>query len=269
MRVALIQMNSRDDKATNLARAEALLDEAAARGAELAVLPELFTYLGPGKRHPEVAEPIPGPTSTRLGDLARRHRLWLVAGSSLEAVPGQERFFNTSLAFDPAGGIVARYRKLHLFDVDVAWQSYRESATVAPGQEVVTAELAGVTVGLTICYDLRFPELYRRLAVRGARIITVPAAFTLETGKDHWEVLLRARAIEQQVFVLAAAQVGTHPPGNACYGNAMVVDPWGVVLARAGDGEGVVTTDLDLGGQDKVRKGLPSLQHLRHDLFSL
>lgn len=268
MRVALIQMNSRDDKAVNLARAEALLDEARARGAELAVLPELFTYLGSSRRHPQVAEPIPGPTSERLGALARRHRLWLVAGSYLEAVPGQTRFFNTSLAFDPAGTIVARYRKLHLFDVDVAWQSYRESATVAPGQEVVAAELAGVTVGLTVCYDLRFPELYRRLALRGARLITVPSAFTLETGQDHWEVLLRARAIEQQVFVLAAAQTGSHAPGRACYGHAMVVDPWGIVLVDAGDGEGVVTADLDLARQERVRKGLPALEHLRHDLFA-
>ncbi|MBI2459937.1 MAG: carbon-nitrogen hydrolase family protein [Candidatus Rokubacteria bacterium] len=269
MRVALIQMNSRDDKAANLARAETLLDEARVRGAELAILPELFPYLGPRRRHPEVAEPIPGPTSERLGELARRHRLWLVAGSYLEAVPGQERFFNTSLAFDPVGAIVARYRKLHLFDVDVAWQAYRESATVTPGRDVVTAELAGVTVGLTICYDLRFPELYRRLALRGARLITVPSAFALETGKDHWEVLLRARAIEQQVFILAAAQVGTHAPGRACYGHAMVVDPWGAVLADAGDREGVVTAELDLAYQETVRKGLPALQHLRHDLFAI
>ena len=266
--MALIQMNSRDDKAANLARAEALLAEARARGAELAVLPELFTYLGPRRRHPEVAEAIPGPTSERLGELARRHRLWLVAGSYLEAVPGQERFFNTSLAFDPAGEIVARYRKLHLFDVDVAWQAYRESATVAPGGDVVTADLAGVTVGLTVCYDLRFPELYRRLAVRGARLVTVPSAFAMETGKDHWEVLLRARAIEQQVFILAAAQTGTHAPGRACYGHTMVVDPWGAILADAGDREGVVTAELDLAYQETVRKGLPALQHLRHDLFA-
>ena len=159
MRVAVIQMNSRDDKAANLAKAEALLADAAGRGAELAVLPELWSYLGPKDRHARVAEPIPGPTSDLLARIARRHRLWLVGGSSLEAVAGEPRLFNTCLALGPDGEIVARYRKLHLFDVDVGGYSYRESATMAAGGEVVTAELNGVKVGLTICYDLRFPEL--------------------------------------------------------------------------------------------------------------
>lgn len=268
MRVAVVQMNSRDDKAANLAKAEALLDEAAARGAEFAVLPELWTYLGPKDRHARVAEPIPGPTSDLLAQIACRHRLWLVGGSYLESAPGQPRLFNTCLAFSPDGEIVARYRKLHLFDVDVGGYSYRESATMAAGDEAVLAELSGVKVGLTICYDLRFPELYRRLAVGGARIITVPSAFTRETGKDHWEVLLRSRAIENQVFILAAAQVGNHPPGRACYGNALIADPWGVVLARAGYQECVVTADLDLEYQEQVRKELPSLEHRRTDLFA-
>lgn len=268
MRVAVVQMNSRDDKPANLATAEALLAEAAARGAELAVLPELWTYLGPKDRHARVAEPIPGPTSDFLATIARRHRLWLVGGSYLERVADQPRFFNTSIALSPDGEIVTRYRKLHLFDVDVGGYSYRESATMAPGDEVVTAELSGVKIGLTICYDLRFPELYRRLAVAGARIITVPSAFTRETGKDHWEVLLRCRAIENQVFVLAAAQVGTHPPGHASYGNALIADPWGVVLARAGYQECVVTAELDLEYQEQVRKELPSLEHRRTDLFT-
>lgn len=268
MRVAVVQMNSRDDKAANLAKAEALLDEEAARGAEFAVLPELWTYLGPKDRHARVAEPIPGPTSDLLAQIACRHRLWLVGGSYLESAPGQPRLFNTCLAFSPDGEIVARYRKLHLFDVDVGGYSYRESATMAAGDEAVLAELSGVKVGLTICYDLRFPELYRRLAVGGARIITVPSAFTRETGKDHWEVLLRSRAIENQVFILAAAQVGNHPPGRACYGNALIADPWGVVLARAGYQECVVTADLDLEYQEQVRKELPSLEHRRTDLFA-
>lgn len=268
MRVVVVQMNSRDDKAANLAKAEALLAEAAARGAEFAVLPELWTYLGPKDRHARVAEPIPGPTSDLLAQIARRHRLWLVGGSYLESAPGQPRLFNTCLAFSPDGEIVARYRKLHLFDVDVDGYSYRESATMAAGDDVVATELCGVKVGLTICYDLRFPELYRRLAVGGARIITVPSAFTRETGKDHWEVLLRSRAIENQVFILAAAQVGNHPPGRACYGNALIADPWGVVLARAGYQECVVTADLDLEYQEQVRKELPSLEHRRTDLFA-
>ncbi len=268
MRVAVVQMNSRDDKPANLAKAEALLAEAAARGAELVVLPELWSYLGPKDRHARVAEPIPGPISDFLGGIARRHRLWLVAGSYLEAVADQPRLFNTCLALSPAGEIVARYRKLHLFDVDVGGQSYRESATMAAGGEVVATELNGVKVGLTICYDLRFPEIYRRLAVGGAKIITVPSAFTRETGKDHWEVLLRSRAIENQVFILAAAQVGSHPLGRACYGNALVADPWGVVLARAGYQECVVTVELDLEYQEQVRKELPSLEHRRTDLFT-
>ncbi len=268
MRVAVVQMNSRDDKAANWAKAEAFLAEAGARGAEIAVLPELWSYLGPKERHPQVAETIPGPTLDFLAGIARRHRFWLVAGSYLETVAGEPRFFNTSLAFGPDGEIVARYRKLHLFDVDVDGSSFRESATMAPGREVVTAELNGVPVGLTICYDLRFPELYRRLAVNGAKIITAPSAFTRETGKDHWEVLLRSRAIENQVFILAAAQVGSHPPGQACYGNALISDPWGVVLARAGYQECVVVAELDLDYQEKVRKEIPSLAHRRNDLFS-
>lgn len=269
MRVAVVQMNSRDDKAANLTKAERLLAEAAARRAELAVLPELWTYLGPRDRHPQVAEAIPGPTSDLLAGIARRHRLWLVGGSYLERVSGEARFFNTCLALNPDGEIVARYRKLHLFDVDVGGYSYRESASMAPGEEVVVADLGSVRVGLTICYDLRFPELFRRLAVVGAQLITVPSAFTRETGKDHWEVLLRARAIENQVFVLAAAQVGNHPPGQACYGNALIADPWGVVVARAGYQECVVTAELDLDYQEQVRKELPSLVHRRTDLFAI
>lgn len=268
MRVAVVQMNSRDDKPANLAKAEALLAEAAARGAELAVLPELWSYLGPKDRHAQVAEPIPGPTSDFLAGIARRHRLWLVAGSYLEAVADQSRLFNTCLALSPDGEILARYRKLHLFDVDVGGFSYRESATMAAGGEVVATDLSGVRVGLTICYDLRFPEIYRRLAVGGAKIITVPSAFTRETGKDHWEVLLRSRAIENQVFILAAAQVGTHPPAHSCYGNALIADPWGVVLARAGYQECVVSAELDLEYQEQVRKELASLEHRRTDLFT-
>ncbi len=268
MRVALVQMNSQDDKAANLERAEGLVAQAAAWGPDLVVLPELWTYLGPRKRHAEVAEPIPGETSELLARLAARYRFWLVGGSWLEAVEGSERFYNTSLAFNPDGEIVARYRKLHLFDVEVDGKVYAESATMAPGDEVVVAELGGAPVGLTICYDLRFPELYRRLAARGARLVTVPSAFTMETGKDHWEVLLRARAIENQVCVLAAAQCGPHPPANACYGNAMIVDPWGTVLARAGYREGVVVADVNLAEQERLRLSLPALQHRRADLFT-
>jgi predicted amidohydrolase len=268
VRVALVQLNSRDDKADNLERAERLVGQAAAWGSDLVVLPELWTYLGPRKRHPEVAEPIPGETSDFLGRLAARYRFWLVGGSYLESVEGQERLHNTSIVLNPDGEIVTRYRKLHLFDIEVDGKVYEESATVAPGSETVLATLAGVPVGLTICYDLRFPELYRRLTARGARLITVPAAFTLETGKDHWEVLLRARAIENQVYLLAAAQCGSHPPNHACFGNSMIVDPWGVVVARGAYREGVVVADVDLAGAERIRKSLPALAHRREDLFT-
>jgi predicted amidohydrolase len=268
VRIALVQMNSRDDKAENLEQAERLVGQAAAWGSDLVVLPELWTYLGPRKRHSEVAEPIPGETSEFLSRLAARYRFWLVGGSYLEQVEGAERFHNTSVVFDPDGEVVARYRKLHLFDVEVDGKLYEESATVAPGAEAVVVSLAGVPVGLSICYDLRFPELYRRLAARGARLVTVPAAFTMETGKDHWEVLLRARAIENQVYVLAAAQCGTYPPGNACFGHSMIVDPWGVVVAQGGYREGVVVADVDLGHADRIRKSLPALAHRREELFT-
>ncbi len=268
MRVALIQMNSRDEKAENLERAEMLVAQAAAWGSDLVLLPELWTYLGPRKRHAEVAEPIPGDTTEFLGRLSARYRFWVVGGSFLEATEGSERLYNTSVVMSPDGEVVARYRKLHLFDVEVDGRTYQESATMVAGDEVVVASLAGVPVGLSICYDVRFPELYRRLAAWGARLVTVPAAFTLETGKDHWEVLLRARAIENQVYVLAAAQCGSHPPGNACFGNSMIVDPWGTVVARAGYREGVVVADVDLGHAERVRKTLPALAHRRGDLFT-
>ena len=269
MRVAVVQMNSTEDKAQNVSTAERLLHEAADRSAELAVLPELFTYLGRRRGHREAAEAIPGPTSELLARVARQHGMRIVGGSFLEAVAAQERYFNTCLAFEADGSIVARYRKLHLFDVDVEGNRYRESDTMSPGEDVVLTKLGDVPVGLTICYDLRFPELYRRLGTGGARIITAPSAFTFETGKDHWDLLVRTRALENQVFVLAAAQFGAHPPGLACYGNAMIVDPWGTVLARAPEGEGVVVAELDFEHQDEIRKSLPALSHRRTEILGL
>ncbi len=268
MRVALIQMNSRDDPEANLREASRLIEAAAAEGADLAALPELFTYLGPGSAHPRVAESIPGPTTERLSVLAARHRMFILGGSILERVPGESRFSNTSTLFDRAGNLIARYRKLHLFDVDLAGQApYRESATMAPGGEVVTADTEFGRVGLSICYDLRFPELYRSLASQGAEIIFVPAAFTLHTGKDHWEVLLRARAIENQTYVVAPAQLGAHPPARECYGNSLVADPWGSVIARAPNRVGITLATLDLNYLKRVRRELPALAHRRRDLL--
>jgi predicted amidohydrolase len=269
MKVAVVQMNSGEDKVQNLSTAERLLVEAAERGAALAVLPELFTYLGRRRGHRDVADAVPGTTSELLTRIARQRHLHIVGGSFLETASGHERLFNTCLAIDADGSIVARYRKLHLFDVDVDGHRYRESDTMSPGEDVVLTKLGDVAIGLTICYDLRFPELYRRLGAGGARIITAPSAFTFETGKDHWDLLVRTRAVENQVFLLAAAQVGPHPPGLACYGNALIVDPWGTVLARAPEGEGVVVADLDFVHQDRVRASLPALNHRRTEILGL
>lgn len=269
MRAAVIQMNSQDDKEANLRAAERGIEDAGRRGAELVLLPELFTYLGPPGGNRAAAEPVPGPATQRLAAMAAKHRLTLIGGSLLERDGGDERLYNTSPVFDRMGRLVARYRKIHLFDVDLPGEPpYRESATIAPGRDAAVVESPFGWIGLSICYDLRFPELSRRLTALGAELITVPAAFTAETGKDHWEVLLRARAIENQVFVLAAAQVGTHPPNRACHGHSMIIDPWGTVLARAPHREAVVLADLDLDDVKRVRRQLPALQHRRPDLFS-
>ncbi len=265
MRVAVCQVNPGEDVEKNLRAAEELLAEAAEAGADLAGLPELFTYMGPAVRHAEVAEPVPGPTSERLAEAARRHRMWILGGSIYEREG--DRIYNTSLLFDRAGEVVARYRKVHLFDVDLPGQPpIRESATFTPGEQMVTAEVEGVRVGLSICYDVRFPELYRMLVAQGAEVLCVPAAFTEETGRDHWEVLVRARAIEDQCFVVAPAQWGPWGPARdnrRCHGDSLIVDPWGRVLARLGEGVGVAWADLDLEELRRVRERLPALRHRR------
>ena len=268
MRIALCQVNAGDDPEANRKVAGELLDAAAEGGAELAGLPELFTYLGPTSRHADVAEPIPGPTSEWLREIAARHGMWILGGSFLEADGGG--VFNTSLLLDHRGEIVASYRKIHRFDVDLPGQPpIRESATVAAGDRLVTVDTEFGVIGLSICYDLRFPELYRALAGRGAVLLFVPAAFTLETGRDHWEVLLRARAIENQAFVVAPAQWGAwgRPEDNRrCYGRSLVADPWGTVIATAPDGVGVTFADLDLAAIERVRGRLPALSHRRPDV---
>ena len=268
LRVAAVQMNSRDDKPANLATALALIDRAAATGARLVALPEVWAYLGPQEGNRDSAEPIPGPTTDALAERARRHGIYLHAGSIYEERPGDPRIFNTTVVLDPRGEVVAKYSKIHMFDVVLdGVASYEESATISPGDEVVTLDVDGVTVGLAICYDLRFPELFRILALRGAEVIVLPAAFTLTTGKDHWEVLIRARAIENSVYMVAAAQVGQHPPGNWCYGRSMIVDPWGTVLATAPDVETVVAADLDRALLRKVRRQVPSLANRMPDRY--
>ena len=266
MRAAVIQMNSTADKARNLERARRLVAEAASAGAELAVLPEKWNYLSANAA--EGAEELASsPTLAAAAGWAREHSIDLIAGSIAERVEGSESSFNTSCLIDRHGELVASYRKLHMFDVEVDGVSYRESDHERAGDAIVGAEAAGVQVGMTVCYDLRFPELYRILAVRGARVLTVPSAFTLPTGRDHWHVLLRARAIENQAFVLAANQVGKAPPHYESYGHSLIADPWGTVLAEVEDGEGVAVAELDLERQDQIRASLPSLANRRSGAY--
>jgi deaminated glutathione amidase len=263
MRVAVCQLNSRDDRAANLAVARDLLDRAAAAGADLAVLPEYVDYLGRSAGEPK-PEAVDGEFATFFAQAARRLGIWVLAGSFHEAGPDPQRTHNTSLVFDRAGELAGVYRKIHLYDVEIPGRvSYQESRTVAPGTQTSVVDVEGVRVGLSICYDLRFPELYRQLAVAGAQVLVVPAAFMMHTGRDHWEVLLRARAIENQCYVVAAGQIGDHEPGRTCFGRSMVVDPWGTVVAQAPDTVGVTVADLDLDRLATIRAELPSLTNRR------
>jgi deaminated glutathione amidase len=273
VRVALLQLNSRDDKAANIAEAEAAIIHAAEAGARLVVLPELWTYLGPAAGNRANAEPIPGRVTERLADLARRYAITLHGGSMLEAPAEgavESRPYNTAVLFDAAGRLAATYRKIHLFDaapVD-GDTPYLESDSTAAGDRIVALEVDGLRVGLATCYDLRFPELFRALVLAGAELILLPAAFTRETGAVHWEPLLRARAIENGCFVLAAGQTGPHPPARVCHGRSMVVDPWGTVLAEAGDGPDVLLAELDLTRVSEVRRRMPSLANRRPDVYA-
>lgn len=263
MRVAVCQLNARDDRAANLAAAEELLVRAADAGSDLAVLPEYVDYLGPAVGLPE-PELVEGEVANFFARTAQRLGMWIVAGSFHEAGPDPEHTYNTSLVFDRCGALAASYRKIHLYDVEIPDRvSFLESATVAPGGEPVVVSVEGLRVGLSICYDLRFPELYRQLVAAGAQLLVVPAAFMLHTGRDHWEVLLRARAIENQCFVAAAGQIGDHEPGRTCFGRSMVIDPWGTVLSQVPDGVGLATADLDLDRLRTIRAELPSLANRR------
>jgi len=264
IRAAAVQLNSTEDSERNLGAADRLTRAAAAAGADLVVLPEKFTLLGREEQTVAGAESLDGRAIGWARDLARELRIDLVAGSIAERRPERDKLSNTSVHLAPDGEVRAVYRKIHMFDVEVGGVEYRESATEEPGDEIVLSELAGsLPIGLTVCYDLRFPELYRILAVRGARVIALPSAFTKVTGTAHWEVLVRARAIENQAFMVAADQVGTHPPDKESFGGSMIVDPWGEVLARAPDEECFVVADLDLERQAEVRERLPSLANRR------
>ncbi|MEA2397081.1 MAG: deaminated glutathione amidase [Thermoleophilaceae bacterium] len=268
MRAGAVQLTSTDDRDRNLAAADRLTRAAAADGAELIVLPEKFNAIGDDEVLRAHAEPLDGPTINWARETARELGVDLVAGSIAERRDGHDKLSNTSVQVGPDGEVKAVYRKIHMFDVVVDGVEYRESAAEERGDEVVLSETAGgVPLGLTVCYDLRFPELYRILAVRGARVVTLPAAFTKVTGRAHWEILIRARAIENQSFVVAADQFGAHGDGKESFGGSTIVDPWGQVLARAEDGEGFVTADLDLARQDEVRAQLPSLANRMPDAY--
>ena len=270
LRIGLVQLNSQHDRAANLATIDRLVGEAAGRGARFVMLPEHAPYLGPQAGYQEGAEAIPGPTSERYAALARQHSIYLHAGSMVEATDIPGKYANTTLVFDPNGAIIARYRKIHLYDVEIPGRvSSRESDSVAPGDEIVTVEIEGVTFGLAICYDLRFPELFRLLALKGAEVLVNPAAFTLYTGRDHWDILLRARAIENQAWMLAAAQWGKHEPHGVCYGRSLIADPWGTVIAQANDGVGIIVADVDTALVQQQRTELPSLANRQPAAYTL
>jgi predicted amidohydrolase len=265
LRAAAVQLNSTENKERNLEVAERLIRAAAGDGAGLIALPEKWNQLAAGDVLRDGAEPLDGRSLGAARSWAQELGVHLLAGSISE-LAADGRSHNTSVLIGPDGTDVAIYRKIHMFDVEVGGVSYRESESEDAGTEIVTAPLEGLIAGLSVCYDLRFPELYRILAVRGARLVTVPSAFTMVTGRDHWQVLLRARAIENQLFVIAPNQFGEAPPFHS-YGRSMIVDPWGVVLATAPDEECFIAADLDLASQERVRESLPSLANRRPEAY--
>lgn len=261
MRVAAVQLNSRHDKDLNLKTAVDAVGTAAEGGARFVLLPEYVDYLGTAEGAAAAAEPEGGPAESAFAEAARTHGVWLHCGSIRVAAP-DGRSCNTSLVFAPDGSVAARYRKIHLFDVDIPdGVTYRESDSVAPGKDLVTCDVDEWRVGLSICYDLRFPELYRGLALAGATLVVVPAAFTFYTGRYHWEPLLRARAIENQAYVLAAGQHGRHNEKRETFGHSLLVDPWGRVVGEQAEGDGVVVATLDRALVDETRRNMPCAMH--------
>ena len=264
--IGVIQMDSQSDKQKNLAQAVSFIKEAAEKGARIAVLPESMSYLG--NEYIASAEPVPGPTADILSSLARELGIWIHCGS-ITVLEDPEIPCNMSILFDPEGKIFAKYRKLHMFDVEIAdGPSYKESDENIPGEEIVLAKTELGTLGFSVCYDMRFCEIYRLMALNGAQIIFVPSDFTLNTGKDHWEPILRTRAIENACYVVAPAQIGVKPKLQA-YGKSMVIDPWGNVIAMAPDRPGVILAEIDLSRVDEIRSQIPALKNRREDIYSL
>ena len=259
---AAVQMLATSDKEANLREAEGWIRQAHAEGARLVVLPEVFNWRGRGRETAANSEPVPGSSTERMSALAAELGLYVLAGSILEAADAEGRAYNTSVLVGPGTGIIAKYRKIHLFDVDIEGEApIRESEFRRPGEAVVLADTPLCPMGLSICYDLRFPELYRQLSAAGAKVIFVPSVFTVPTGRAHWEALLRARAIENQVYIIAPDQTGDHPASMSAYGHSMIVDPWGKVIAEADTEPGLVLAPIDLDYLENVRRRLPALSH--------
>lgn len=266
--MAVVQMDSQSDKQANLAKVEKFVAEAARRNANFVSFPENVNYIGDADGKKASAEIIPGTTSKIFSKLAIKHKLWIHCGSYAEKIPNEDRVYNISIVVNPKGDIVSRYRKIHLYDVDISnGPAVKESAAVVPGKDIESFKTDFGLMGLTICYDMRFPELYRILALRGAKLIFVPANYTLFTGKDHWEVVLRTRAIENQCFIVAPGQCGIKPAFQA-YGRSMVIDPWGTVIAQASDGEGLCLTEIDIARVDAIRQQLPSLPNRKPESYN-
>jgi deaminated glutathione amidase len=267
--VALVQLDATGDVDANIERAIAMADEAADGGARLVVLPEYLQYRGGDDGFRDSARPIPGPFTDAFADVARRRDAWILVGSLAEGASGSPRPCNTSVLIAPDGSIAATYRKIHMFDVAVDHGPVdTESARVTPGDRAVLADVDGIKIGMTVCYDLRFPELYQTLALAGAEVFTIPSNFTERTGRDHWEVLLRARAIENGAWVLAPGQSGG-PPGHPAFGRSMVIDPWGTVVAQAPDGVGITRADVETDRVAAVRRQIPSLANRRPEAYRL
>ena len=268
MKIAAIQLNSREDKQVNLNKAVTFIEKAANDGAELVSLPEYFNFMGEESKKKVNAESIPdGETTTVLSQLAKKHNIFIHVGSILEKY-SEEKSYNTSFIIGQNGEILDKYRKVHLFDIEIEdMPAYKESDTIQAGDSPVLVDLPIGKAGLSICYDLRFSELYRNYALNGAKVLFIPAAFTLYTGMLHWEVLLRARAIENQCYVVAAGQFGNNLPGKACYGNSMIIDPWGTVIARAPEGEGYILADIDVSSVNTARESIPCLSHRRPNVY--
>lgn len=267
--LAMIQMDTQNDKGINLEQASAWIDEAALRGVKLVCFPEVMNLIGRNVGEGGGREQIPGYTTDILCRKAKEHGIYIHGGSITEELPGEKRSANTSVLISPEGKILASYSKLHMFDITLAdGTPFNESDKVRPGEKIVTVETELGVFGMSICYDVRFPEMYRLMTLKGAQVIFVPASFTMPTGKDHWEPLLRARAIENGCYIVAPGQIGKKP-AYVAYGNSLVADPWGNVIARAKDVPGITYAEIDLDYLDQIRKQIPSLENRRTDLYDV